>query len=130
MPQPASGQPATPTPADKAWHEHEHVAGPCEVEAQKLVNAAGSVELAKQAVERTQEPTAPAASKEDLAKQLGFVSYLELFEASTPVKDAGGRPWFLTPDRSGSWFLWNEEDLTPGRYATREESLVEIGRAP
>jgi hypothetical protein len=121
--------PASPTEPNKAWEEHEHVAGPSDVEAQKLVNAAGSVELAKQALDKAREPTAPAASKEALAKQLGYVSYLDLFEASTAFSDASGRPWYLTLDRSGSFLLWNEADLTPSRYPTREAALAAIGRA-
>jgi hypothetical protein len=115
---------------DRAWEEHEHVAAPSDVEAQKLVNATGSVELAKQALDKAREPTSPAASKEELAKQLGYVSYLELFEASTAISDAGGRPWFVTTDRAGSCLLWNEEDLTPSRHPTREAAMTAIGHTP
>jgi hypothetical protein len=67
---------------------------------------------------------APTASREQLARQLGFASFLEMFEASTPVTDDNGLPWCVTPDRSGMWIAWNERERTLSpRFSTAANAI-------
>lgn len=112
----------------EAWREHEHVAPPVANQAQRLVDEAGSAELAKQAVDSL--PHGPSDAKtqplaysahDQFARQLGFASYLSLFEASTPVRSAAGRQWLITALRTDEWVVWNDADLAiAGTYLTRE----------
>jgi hypothetical protein len=107
-------------PADE-WTQHEHVADRAKIEAQRLVDAVGTPELAKQAVDAATSD--PATNKEELATKLGFVSYLEMFEASMAVRNLSGQSYFVTCDREGKWLVWNERMLDNGkRFATREDA--------
>lgn len=66
------------------------------------------------------------AENDTLAKSLGFASYLELFEASTPVASADGRHWFATPVDRGAWIAWNHEELNPSRRLASKEDTVRL----
>lgn len=53
--------------------------------------------------------------------EVGFESYLSLFEASTPLASAAGRKWLTTALRQDQWIVWNDVDLAlAGTYPTRE----------
>jgi hypothetical protein len=125
----------THRPKPEAWQEHEHVTTPIENQARKLLDEAGSPELAKHAVDSAAElhgaahlpgslaKTQPLAASvhDQFARQLGFGSYLSLFEASTPLASAVGKQWFTTALRTDLWVIWNDDDLvTAGTYPTRE----------
>ncbi len=123
-----STRPQTPL-APETWQEHEHIAPPLENQAQRLLDEAGSPELAKHAVDSVAKYQPPATNAQALAtsmhdqfaRQLGFVSYLSLFEASTPMGGTAGKQWFLTALRSDLWVVWNDTDLTTkGTHPTRE----------
>jgi hypothetical protein len=127
----------TSKPADtktsEAWGEHEHVSPPVQVQAQKLLDEAGSPDLAKQAINAASAfSPAPAGSAHDqFALQLGFHSYLSLFEASTPAGSAEGRQWFITALKQDRWILWNDADLVAaGDYPTRDAAERGIPTAP
>jgi hypothetical protein len=112
------------------WAGHEHVADAAQIAAQRLVDAAGSVELAKQALANTKEPTetssdAPAASADSFAQQHGFGSYLELFEAAEPITDASQGVWMLAACRSG-YMAWSEREYAAVRFADRAEAVAAI----
>jgi hypothetical protein len=115
--------------APEAWREHVHVTTPIENQARKLLDEAGSPELAKHAVDSAAQghglpaKTQPLAASvhDQFARQLGFGSYLSLFEASTPLVSAVGKQWFTTALRTDQWVIWNDADLAPaGTYPTRE----------
>jgi hypothetical protein len=135
--------PATATQAPPEWHEQEQTAEPTNMQAQRLVEQAGSPEMAKQAIDtvaaRAQQgskadPRDPARSadsyeqrKTQLAEQLGYASYLELFEASTPVPTQDGKAWCVTSDHRGSWVIWNDEELEArGGAATKQDAMATI----
>ena len=90
---------------------HEHVTPPMKAQAKKLVEEAGTQELAKHAIDAAAEPNSAAAAKDEFARRLGFTSYLDLFEASTRAASAGGKNWFITALRGGNWVFWNDADL-------------------
>ena len=106
----------------EAWQEHEYVVPPVQIQAQKLLDEAGSPNLAKHAVDAAAKTQPLSASAHDqFARQLGFASYLSLFEASTPLRSAVGKQWFVTALRTDLWVVWNDSDLsTAGTYPTRE----------
>ena len=112
---------STPTPPE-TWQEHEHVVPPVQIQAQTLLDEAGSPNLARHAVDAAaQTQPLPASAHDEFARQLGFASYLSLFEASTPLRSAIGKQWFVTALRSDLWVVWNDSDLmTAGTYPTRE----------
>lgn len=69
--------------------------------------------------------TAPA---DRLAERLGFASYLDLFEGSTPLAYVGQKAWMMTRLPSGEWAVWNDRDLeVEARYATQDEALTSKG---
>jgi hypothetical protein len=66
----------------------------------------------------------PEISPDTFAKRLGFASYLDLFEASTPVSSADGKAWCLTRLAGDEWIVWNDRDLAiAGRHATQDDAL-------
>jgi len=67
-------------------------------------------------------------TKEDFARRWGFASFLEMFEASTPVGDAGGKKkWLLTALRGGKFLLWNDGEIGSAQeFESREEALARI----
>jgi hypothetical protein len=111
-----------------AWTEHEHVSEPAKAQARRLVDELGSPELAKQAVDSVAGTVAGATdAKERLARELGFVSYLDLFEASTPVRSSDERNWFVTSKPGGTWVAWNEQELAPGEeYDSMEGAMTSV----
>lgn len=120
--------------APQHWEEHEHLTPPVEAQAKRLVEEAGSKERAKHAVDAAGD-AAPlamqAADKDQFARQLGFTSYLDLFEASTRESSADGGSWFTTAVRGGGWVAWNDVDLTASqRVATIEEARRQVPHAP
>jgi hypothetical protein len=106
----------------ESWQEHEHVVPHIRAQAQKLLDEAGSLDLAKHAVDAPAKPqAAPDSAHDQFARQVGFASYLALFEASTPLTSAMGKQWLLTALRHDQWILWNDTDLSiAGTYPTRE----------
>jgi len=114
--------PAAPPPARKD--------GP-KSQARTLIDAAGSPDQAKQAVdEAAREQTAPPLTEEDFARRWGFASFLEMFEASKAVGAAGdARKWLLTALRGGKWLLWKDGDLSSAReFDSREDALPQVPR--
>ena len=75
-------------------------------------------------------PVGEAINKEDFARRHGFASFLEMFEASQSVGNAGGKKkWLLTSLRGGKWLLWNEGELESAReYDSREDALPSVPR--
>lgn len=78
--------------------------------------------------------TAPLSPKENFARRWNFGSFLEMFESSTPVGNAGGKKkWLLTSLRGGNWLLWNEVEIEAAQvFVSREEALrqMETQNAP
>jgi hypothetical protein len=102
--------------------------------AERLVQESGSAELARKAIDKVQGDPQPAPCRDDLAKSLGFESYLALFEASSPLVAGDGKNWCVTPLPGGKWVAWNDTDLASGeRFETREQaeaSIGSVGRQP
>jgi hypothetical protein len=111
-----------------AWQEHEHLTTAVENQAQKLLDEAGSRERAKHVVDvvassqaASSRSAAIAAAAEQFARELGFASYLSLFEGSTPVTSAAGKQWFVTSLKTTEWVVWNDDDLSvAGTYPSRD----------
>lgn len=112
----------------QAWTQHEQVSPQVELEAKKLVQAAGSAEMAKQAIDATEHSHRESRKDEDLALALGFVSFRSLLEASIKGANIAGYQWFLTAIRQDEWILWNDRDLEViGVFETKEEALRAAG---
>jgi hypothetical protein len=106
-------KPKAASPSATEWENHEHLTAPLQAHAEQLVKEAGSPELAKHAVDSAAASSnEPAPDKDAFARQSGFTSYLDLFEASTPAGTADGKNWFLTALPGGGWITWNDADLT------------------
>jgi hypothetical protein len=129
-----SERPAEGSAAAARWREHEHVAGSVQNEAQKLIDEAGSPALAKKAVDsaardHAERPAseASASSKDHFARNHGFKSYLDLFEASTTMAQCDGKNWFVTALPGGKWIMWNDRDLDTHRsFDTFEEACAQV----
>lgn len=108
----------------QAWMQHEQVTPQIELEAKKLVQAAGSPEMAKQAIDAVNHADPIAKKDDDLALALGFMSYRSLLEASTKGANIAGYQWFLTAIRHDEWVLWNDRDLeVVGVFEKKEDAL-------
>ena len=47
-------------------------------------------------------------TKDEFARNLGFATYLSLFEDSKRLAAGQGKQWFVTAIRNGQWILWND----------------------
>jgi len=101
----------TRTPAPKAC-ELDDVPPHAAREAKKLLETAGSPELAKQAANSAAgHPAAPTPANDTFAKRWSFASYLELFEASKSLGESEGKHWLVTNVGPEEWIVWNEQEL-------------------
>lgn len=70
---------------------------------------------------------APEPPTDRFAHELGFASYLDLFETSKPVASSDKKAWFTTRLRNGDWIIWNDRELTiEGRDKTQEEAAAHV----
>jgi hypothetical protein len=157
-PRPAQQARPAQEQASPEWHEQEQTAEPANVQAQRLLEETGSPELAKQAVDtvaarsqpghagtpshitppHTEKTNARAPErmanpgselKDRFAQELGYQSYLELFEGSTPVPTHDGKAWCVSNDNEGNWIAWNDQDLSIHRRgSSKEEAIAAVPR--
>jgi hypothetical protein len=73
---------------------------------------------------------APPLTKQNFARRWGFASFLEMFEASRPVGNAGGKKkWLLTALRGGKLLCWNDGEIGSAQEVeSREEALARIDK--
>jgi hypothetical protein len=119
-------QPGVPS-SSAAWEEHEHVAPRLDAEAQKLLDAAGSPEIAKHAIDaaarQREEMEEMSEAREDLVHVWGFASWDEMLTLSTSVEDSNGDRWWITPCAQQGWMIWNQRDRQlPELFASFEEA--------
>ena len=120
-----------PSQASKEWQEHEHVTPPLKSQAEELVKSAGSSELAKHAVDSVKPAAPPASDKDAFARQSGFTSYLDLFEASKAAGAAAGKNWFITALPGSGWIAWNDTDFeAKGPFDSADEAGASLPSAP
>ena len=76
------------------------------------------------------EPVTPLSSKEEFARHWKFASFLEMFEATTPIGNAGGKKkWLLTALRGGKWLLWNDAEIDSSQaFDSRDEAIRKINQ--
>lgn len=111
----------------ESWVAHEHVAPESQLHAQRLLNTVGTPELAKLAIDYAQEKYATTPLDDaELAQRLGFVSLLDLFEASDPVATADENKWCLTRLASGKWIAWERLNRWISSEFTSEEAAIEF----
>ncbi|MEX2173679.1 MAG: hypothetical protein WD872_04910 [Pirellulaceae bacterium] len=125
----SSQQPST-RPPDEKWSEHEHLSAPVQAQARKLIDEAGSPDLAKQALESAADDQPLGNSRQDaFARQSGFPSYLALFEASTPMASEAGKNWHITALPKKEWMVWNDRELkAEGTFRTLDEAQSYVPR--
>ena len=99
-----------------------------ELLAQVLLHQAGSLELAKKAVEAAAHRESIPDFREDLfGQRFGFASRPELLAASTPLIAADGTQWWTTAIEGNHWIVWNQEDMSATEsYATLQEARQSI----
>lgn len=115
----------------EAWESHEHVTVDGQLQAQKLISTVGTPELAKQAIDRAQEEqSSPANNDDELARRLGYGSFLELFEASTTVNAPGGQVWCVTPTSYGKWVAWDRESRSVSREFETQDAATAFIQSP
>ncbi len=117
---------AKPLPSAELWSEHEHVASHVELEAKKLLVAAGTSEIAKHAIDLASGVDASGADQgEALAEAIGFRTYRALLESSTHGPKIGDRQWYVTSICPNEWILWNDRDhAVVGVFESSHEAFV------
>lgn len=105
------------------WKEHEHQSTALNVSAVKLLNEAGTLGLAIQALETAERLLNDADAYElALAKGCGHESYSELVAASKAVGNEDDAPWYLTELPDGRWLAWNKKSLHHARDFESQDS--------
>lgn len=104
----------------------DRVRGKDVAEAKQLLEQSGAHDLAQQTEDSATRPaTHPQGAA--LARQWGFGSYLELFEASKPVATEGSRHWMATNVGPDKWIVWNDGDFNVlGTFKTPEEAAAQV----
>ncbi|MFN0017652.1 MAG: hypothetical protein ACKVP0_05285 [Pirellulaceae bacterium] len=74
-------------------------------------------------------PVETLSPKEAFARRWKFDSFLEMFEASTPEGNAGGKKkWLVTALRGGKCLLWNDAEIEEAQVCdSRQEAIHMIG---
>ncbi|MGE0759059.1 MAG: hypothetical protein AB7O38_18720 [Pirellulaceae bacterium] len=137
----AIGDPAAHQAADQEWKEHEHVAPAVQVEAEKLVERAGSAELAKQAIDEvSQQEKRLAAQREELARQHGFPSLDAMLASSIRLSAPDGSAWWATEIQHEGWMIWSDRELAVKRrfptleachrFLASERGAPDVGPSP
>jgi len=84
-----------------------------ELEAQRLVHNAGSVEDAKKAIDVAISKEATGDFRQDtFAMRFGFGSRRDLLAASKPLLDSPTSNWWATELKNGRWIVWGDDDLS------------------
>ncbi len=110
----------------EAWTTHDHVANSVNKEAQHLVRLAGSVTLAKQALDAV-EVTMSTAAQQELAQDLGYASVPLMLEQTEIVALPNGSFVHLTTDSDGYWVAWNDKPFYDiQRFASRQQALTAL----
>ena len=99
-----------------------------ELLAQVLLHQAGSIELAKKAVEAAAHRESIPDFREDLfGQRFGFASRQELLAASAPLIAADGTQWWTTAIGDNRWMVWNQEDMSAAQtYSTLQQARQSV----
>lgn len=90
----------------------EHAGEQTRREAEQCLTKAGSAEQGQRAVDSaTGHPATTKPQNDAFAKRWGFASYLEMFEASKPLRLLAGKNWLVTHIGGDQWIIWNDQDL-------------------
>jgi hypothetical protein len=69
----------------------------------------------------------PTTRHDAFAQTIGFDSYLDLFETSTPLNTRRTGQWLLTSLRGKAWVVWNAADLSiAGKYDSEEAAMSSL----
>ena len=69
-------------------------------------------------------------AKDAAARNFGFASYLEMFEAATPVRSSDERSLLLAATPTRQWVAWSGEDLAGAEvFESMESALAAVGGA-
>jgi hypothetical protein len=72
---------------------------------------------------KTAYPAGKATSKDALARQLGFSSFLEFFEGSQPLVSGKEGEWYVTALPAHTWAFWSSQTLEYSQpFPTLEEA--------
>jgi hypothetical protein len=114
-----------------AWSDHEQVTPAAQLQAQKLLDQAGSPELARHAVNQAARAAEHADREAALARECGYETYLDLFEASTPASTSDGQSRFVTAVEEKRWAVWDPNALkVVGWYDSLEEAMESVAGPP
>jgi hypothetical protein len=105
------------------WNAHEHIAPAVELEAQRLIDKAGSPDLAKQAVDAASQHLAETSAPDQFVEQCGFSSRSELLASSSQLIAPDGTPWWVTNVRTDTWIVWNEQNPTTAQQFSSLEAV-------
>jgi hypothetical protein len=126
------------------WQNHEHKADLTHGQAKQLIESAGSADLAKHAIDvanqqsdpldavgpKSSEVESPPEAQTELARSLGYASYLDLFESSKPAGEVGQKHWLVTADEGGHWVMWNDVEFkVEGQFDSQQAALSAAGTA-
>jgi hypothetical protein len=110
------------------WSQQKHTAEVVMDEARHLVQAAGTAELAKQAIDAV---TPPSAAKEELAHDLGYDSVRAMMEQTEVVPLPGGSFMYLTTDSDNYWVAWRDKSFYDiQRFDSRLQAISCLQECP
>lgn len=98
------------------WQRHEHQAEAVLIQAQRLMNEAGTVELAKQALDTVANDR--EAEMEEFAHGWGFETCQSMVESSHAVVSSDAQGWRVVAVHGDEWVMWNEHDLPHHGFGT------------
>jgi hypothetical protein len=99
-----------------------------QIEAENLLDQAGSPALAKQAIDvAAQRKRESKAHEERLAEEWGFSSRGQLLAASVTITAEDGATWWATSIDDHRWYVWNEQHHSPpAEYESLEKAKRSI----
>lgn len=120
-------KPPLDSPLPPGVNKTQSVPEGVELQAQRLVHNAGSVEDAKKAIDAAfSKETVGDFRQDTFAMRFGFASRRDLLAASKPLFDSQTSNWWATELKNGRWIVWGNDDLSASETF---ESLVEARKA-
>ena len=119
-------KPPLPKPMPPGVSQKVTVNGGIELQAQRLIHAAGTVDRAKTVIDDVAHREGASNFREDaFAARWGYTSRAALMSASKPLFASDLSSWWATQIPDGRWIVWSHDDLSaktafPSLEAARE----------
>jgi len=124
-------KPPLPRPLPPGAGRQPSVPDGIELQAQRLIHKAGSVDAAKKAIDSALQRESAGEFREDaFALRWGFKSRAHMYASSQPLFADESSSWWATELANGRWIAWGQDDLSANdTFGSLDEARKAVGDA-